>query len=117
MPIPLFRDSRVAGVHAVMVVTCGGIVLGELAREQGAHGVIGSTGAACVDVDARSGEGILCPHAHATAEQRINAPVLEHAREGTMPLPLCVFDFGGLDGTMIDGIDLERLGLHKLKAV
>ena len=34
-----------------------------------------------------------------------------------MPLPLCVFDFGGLDGTMIDGIDLERLGLHKLKAV
>ncbi len=98
MPIPLFRDSRVAGVHAVMVVTCGGIV-------------------ACVDVDARSGEGILCPHAHATAEQRINAPVLEQACEGTMPLPICVFDFGGLDGTMIDGIDLERLGLHKLKAV
>ena len=65
---------RVAGMRAVMVVAGRGVILGERASEQGVHGVIGSAGAASIDVDAGLGERVLRAHAHAAAEQRINAP-------------------------------------------
>ena len=101
-------------MRTVMVVAGGRIIFREGASKQGADSVIGCTRAASVDVDAGFREGVFRAHAHAAAEQRVNAPVLEKTGESAVALTFRVFDLCGRDRAFLDIVDLESLCFAKV---